>query len=121
MRLSEGCNEFTTDTIKAQREQVNKLIREGDMVPLVTEQDEKLEVALAEAEWQANSKLIYLLHDPTPQLIKRLSGARKPSRQLTKPVVEANADQTNEKPDPSKPDPSKSDPSKSAQSKPLQT
>ena len=73
------------------REQVNKLIREGDMVPLVIEQDDKLEVALGETEWPVGSKLICLLHDSTPPMLKRLSGARKPSRQLLKPIVEKDA------------------------------
>ncbi|MGC1307673.1 MAG: cation:proton antiporter [Phormidesmis sp.] len=86
--VERGVYEFTEAGIKAQRQQVNKLIQEGDMVPLVTEQDGKLEVALGGKQWQADSKLIYLLHDPTPQLIKRLSGMRKPSRQLVKPVAE---------------------------------
>ncbi len=86
--VERGTYEFTAEAITAQRDQVNRLIREGDMVPLVTEQDGKLEVALDETDWQASSKLIYLLHDPTPQLIKRLSGARKPSRQLVKPTTE---------------------------------
>lgn len=80
--------EFTEDAIAAQRDQVNKLIREGDIVPLVTEQNGQLEVALGKTDWQADSKLIYLQHDPTPQLIKRLSGARKPSRQIVKPTKE---------------------------------
>lgn len=86
--VERGSYEFTAEAIAAQRDQVNRLIREGDMVPLVTEQNGKLEVALDETNWQASSKLIYLLHDPTPQLIKRLSGARKPSRQLVKPTTE---------------------------------
>ena len=86
--VERGAYEFTAETIMAQREQVNRLIQEGDMVPLVTEQDGKLEVALDKTNWQASSKLIYLIHDPTPQLMKRLSGTRKPSRQLVKPTVE---------------------------------
>ena len=86
--VQKGVYDFTAEAIAAQRDQVNKLIREGDMVPLVTEQNEKLEVALGEMTWPVNSKLIYLLHDPTPQLIKRLSGARKPSRQIVKPTKE---------------------------------
>ncbi len=83
--------EFTEDAIAAQREQVNKLIREGDMVPLAIEQNDTLEVALGETDWPVNSKLICLLHDSTPPMIKRLSGARKPSRQLLKPVVEKDS------------------------------
>ena len=57
-------------------------------MPLVIKQDGKLNVALGENNWQAESTLVYLLHDPTPQLLKRLSGARKPSRQLVKPTAE---------------------------------
>ncbi|MEM9090919.1 MAG: cation:proton antiporter [Cyanobacteria bacterium P01_F01_bin.53] len=86
--VERGVYEFTAESIEAQREQVNKLIRSSDMVPLVIEKNGKLEVALGENDWQIETKLVYLLHDPTPQLIKRLSGARKPSRQLVKPVAE---------------------------------
>ena len=78
--------DFTADNLDLQREQVNKLISNGDLIPLMVEQAGKLEVALGQTEWQAGSQLSYLLHDPTPQLIKRLSGARKPSRQLIKPT-----------------------------------
>ncbi|MGB3292039.1 MAG: cation:proton antiporter [Phormidesmis sp.] len=86
--VERGTYEFTAETIAAQRDQVNRLIQEGDMVPLVTEQDGQLEVALDKTNWQASSKLVYLIHDPTPQLMKRLSGTRKPSRQLVKPTIE---------------------------------
>lgn len=84
-----GVYAFTEETIEAQREQVNKLIDTGDMVPLVVEIGDKIEVAMSERSWVAGSKLTYLLHDPTPQLIKRLSGGgRKPSRQIVKPTEE---------------------------------
>ena len=84
-----GIYAFTEETIEAQREQVNKLIDAGDMVPLVIELGDKIEVAMSERSWMAGSKLTYLLHDPTPQLIKRLSGGgRKPSRQIVKPTEE---------------------------------
>ena len=84
-----GIYAFTEETIEAQREQVNKLIDAGDMVPLVVEMGDKIEVAMSERSWTAGSRLTYLLHDPTPQLIKRLSGGgRKPSRQIVKPTEE---------------------------------
>ncbi|MEO1634709.1 MAG: cation:proton antiporter [Cyanobacteria bacterium J06631_9] len=83
--------DFTADDLDLQRERVNKLISNGDLIPLMVEQAGKLEVALGQTEWQAGSQLTYLLHDPTPQLIKRLSGARKPSRQLIKPTKAAAA------------------------------
>ncbi|MGB3790743.1 MAG: cation:proton antiporter, partial [Phormidesmis sp.] len=81
-----GTYDFTEDAIAPQREQVNKLIAEGDVIPLVIEQAEKLEVALGETDWPSGSQLTYLIHDPTPQLLKRLSGTRKPSRQIIKPI-----------------------------------
>ncbi|MEO1387398.1 MAG: cation:proton antiporter [Cyanobacteria bacterium J06634_6] len=83
-----GTYDFTADAIELQREQVNKLIKDGDMVPLVSQLGDTREVVLGASEWQAGSQLTYLLHDPTPQLIKRLSGARKPSRQIVKPTKE---------------------------------
>ncbi len=86
-----GTYDFTEDAIAPQREQVNKMIKEGDVVPLVIELAEKLEVALGETEWPVGSQLTYLIHDPTPQLLKRLSGARKPSRQIIKPTPEVSS------------------------------
>ncbi|MEM8502586.1 MAG: cation:proton antiporter [Cyanobacteria bacterium P01_D01_bin.1] len=84
-----GTYDFTEDAIAPQRDQVNKMIKDGDVIPLVIEQAEKLEVALSETQWPVGSQLTYLIHDPTPQLLKRLSGARKPSRQIIKPKPEA--------------------------------
>ncbi len=81
-----GTYDFTEEALELQCEQVNKLIKAGDMVPLVVKQADTLEVVLSERQWKAGSQLTYLLHDPTPQLIKRLSGARKPSRQIIKPT-----------------------------------
>ncbi len=85
-----GTYDFTEDAIAPQREQVNKMIKEGDVIPLVIEQAEKLEVALGETQWPVGSQLTYLIHDPTPQLLKRLSGARRPSRQIIKPTTEVS-------------------------------
>lgn len=89
-----GTYGFTEDALDLQCEQVNNLIKSGDMVPLVVEQADTLEVVLSERQWKAGSQLTYLLHDPTPQLIKRLSGARKPSRQIIKPTKETAAKET---------------------------
>ena len=84
--------DFTEDALEPEREKVIKLIEAGDMVPLIVEQSGgKVELTLDKMKWQAGSQLTYLLHDPTPQLIKRLSGARKPSRQIVKPKKETDA------------------------------
>ncbi|MEM6449724.1 MAG: cation:proton antiporter [Cyanobacteria bacterium P01_D01_bin.105] len=76
--------EFTSDELEDQRAQINKLIRNGEMLPLAVEQNGKLELVLGERDWQAGRQLTFLLHDPTPKLMKMLSGARKPSRKLEK-------------------------------------
>lgn len=83
-----GTYDFTEDAIALQRDQVNNLIKDGDVIPLVIEQAKQLEVVLGETEWPTGSQLTYLIHDPTPQLLKRLSGTRKPSRQIIKPTSE---------------------------------
>jgi len=91
-----GVYDFTEEALDLQCEQVNNLIKAGDMVPLVNEQAGTLEVVLGERVWKAGDQLTYLLHDPTPQLIKRLSGTRKPSRQIVKPTKDtASAVTTN--------------------------
>lgn len=74
--------EFTEDALESQAEQVNKLIRNDELLPLVVEQGGKIDLVLSEREWQSGSRLTCLLHDPTPKLMKMLSGARKPSRKL---------------------------------------
>ena len=39
--------------------------------------------------WQAGDRIIYLLHDPKPKLLKRLSGSQQTDLTLDKhPVVE---------------------------------
>lgn len=50
------------------------LIRSGDLLPLVLKRDKSLHVVTTSDEWQPKDELIYLLYDPRPQLLKRLSG-----------------------------------------------
>jgi len=65
------------------------LIRSGELVPLLIERDGNLQVLPASESWQAGDQIIYLLHDPKPKLLKRLSGSEKSNLTLEKhPVVE---------------------------------
>lgn len=50
------------------------LIHSGDLLPLLLKRDKSLHVVTTSDEWQAKDELIYLLYDPRPQLLKRLSG-----------------------------------------------
>jgi len=56
------------------------LINAGELVPLLIERDERLQVVPATEDWQHDDQIIYLLHDPRPKLLKRLSGATPTSR-----------------------------------------
>jgi NhaP-type Na+/H+ or K+/H+ antiporter len=56
------------------------LIRTGELIPLLLRRKHSLRAIKAGEEWQAGDEISYLLHDPRPQLLKRLSGASQSSR-----------------------------------------
>ncbi|HAG82294.1 MAG TPA: sodium:proton antiporter, partial [Cyanobacteria bacterium UBA12227] len=66
--------------LEFQRSHLQALIRSGELVPLLIERDESLQVAGANENWQAGDEIIYVLHDPRPKLLKRLSGGTSSSR-----------------------------------------
>jgi NhaP-type Na+/H+ or K+/H+ antiporter len=63
-----------------QQAHLRALTRAGELVPLLVERDNRLQVVQANEEWQPGDRIIYLLHDPRPKLLKRLSGGASPSR-----------------------------------------
>ncbi|MEO0455613.1 MAG: cation:proton antiporter [Cyanobacteria bacterium P01_A01_bin.114] len=89
-----GKTQLTADQLEEQRDQLNKLISEGEMMPLILQRDKKRDIAFSKDGWQAGDTLTYLLHDPTPQLIKRLSGGKRTGRLVAEklPQVETLAD-----------------------------
>ncbi|MBF2067898.1 MAG: cation:proton antiporter [Calothrix sp. C42_A2020_038] len=64
----------------SQQAHLQALIRTGELVPLLFERDENLQVIPAAQEWEIGDRIIYLLHDPRPNLLKRLSDAKQPTR-----------------------------------------
>jgi NhaP-type Na+/H+ or K+/H+ antiporter len=50
------------------------LIRAEELVPLLLERDDRLLILPALEDWQSGDRLIYLLHDPRPSLLKQLAG-----------------------------------------------
>lgn len=65
------------------------LMRSGELMPVLMERQGHLQVVPAAEVWQASDRIIYLLHDPKPKLLKRLSGASQSRLTLEKhPVVE---------------------------------
>ncbi|MEB3359278.1 MAG: cation:proton antiporter [Synechococcales bacterium] len=63
-----------------QQAHLKALTRAGELVPILVERDNRLQVVQAKEEWQSGDRIIYLLHDPRPKLLKRLSGGTSPSR-----------------------------------------
>ncbi|MGQ9869703.1 cation:proton antiporter [Leptodesmis sp.] len=67
--------DFTEERLEMQQTYLQKLIEEGSLVPLLVERGDRLQIVSAEETWQVGDRLIYLLHDPRPELLKLLSGA----------------------------------------------
>jgi len=62
-----------------QQAHLQALIRSGELLPLLVKRP-YLQVVKAGEEWLAGDEIIYLLHDPRPKLLKRLSGDTQSSR-----------------------------------------
>jgi Trk K+ transport system NAD-binding subunit len=62
-----------------QQAHLKALIRAGEMVPLLIERDDRLMVVPSAEEWQPGDRIIYLLHDPRPKLLRQLAGGNNQS------------------------------------------
>jgi NhaP-type Na+/H+ or K+/H+ antiporter len=73
-----------------QEAHLKALIRSGEMIPILVERDGILQVAIGEESWKVGDRIIYLLHDAKPKLLKRLSGGSQPQKLIleTLPTVE---------------------------------
>jgi Trk K+ transport system NAD-binding subunit len=63
-----------------QQAHLQALTRAGELVPLLIEREGRSQIVSASDEWIEGDRIIYLLHDPRPLLLKRLSGERQLSR-----------------------------------------
>jgi NhaP-type Na+/H+ or K+/H+ antiporter len=73
-----GETTFREEGLELQQAHLRALIQSGSLLPLLLERDRSLQVFPAETEWQIGDRLIYLLHDPKPKLLKLLSGSTQP-------------------------------------------
>ena len=64
------------------------LVRAGEMLPLLVKRLNSLQVAVADEEWRVGDEIYYLIHDPRPKLLKRLSGGNQSSRLLLEQLPE---------------------------------
>jgi NhaP-type Na+/H+ or K+/H+ antiporter len=84
-----GETELKSSGLEFQLAHLQALVRGGELVPLLLERQGYLQVVSAVEIWQAGDRIIYLLYDPTPKLLKRLSGSSQSRLTLEKhPVVE---------------------------------
>jgi len=84
-----GETQLREEDLAAQRSHLQSLIAEQELVPILIERDGKFQVAIAEETWQTGDRLIYLLHDPKPNLLKLLSGSSQTRLKPEKlPLVE---------------------------------
>ncbi|MEH2281610.1 MAG: cation:proton antiporter [Nostoc sp.] len=78
--LNDGRVKLGTTTLNelefsTQSDRIQEKIRTGVLIPLLVEREERLQVMSANQDWEIGDRIIYLLHDPRPSLLKRLSGA----------------------------------------------
>ncbi|XGV97063.1 MAG: cation:proton antiporter [Leptolyngbya sp. BL-A-14] len=77
------------DAIESQQTHLQVLITAGTLLPVLIERQGNLTVFPANESFQVDDRLIYLLHDPKPKLLKLLSGSSQTRLTLeTLPEVE---------------------------------
>jgi NhaP-type Na+/H+ or K+/H+ antiporter len=81
-RVKLGTTTLSEVGFALQQAHLQALIWAGELVPLLVEREDRLLVVPATEQWQPGDRLIYLLHDPRPNLLKRLSGAT-PAKRLS--------------------------------------
>ena len=74
-RVKLGTTTLDEEEFSSQQNRIQEKIRAGDLVPLLVERDKRLQIMPAAIDWQPGDRIIYLLHDPRSNLLKRLSGA----------------------------------------------
>lgn len=71
-----------------QKTHLETLIRSGEMLPLLMEHEAGLQVVSSLENWRLGDKIIYLLHDSRPKLLKRLTGATVSSTLVIEKLAE---------------------------------
>jgi NhaP-type Na+/H+ or K+/H+ antiporter len=79
-RVKLGTTTINDAELSSQKNRIQEKIRTGELIPLLVERAERLQVMPANQEWQVGDRIIYLLHDPRPNLLKRLSGSSQSTR-----------------------------------------
>ncbi|MEP0918188.1 cation:proton antiporter [Leptolyngbya sp. DQ-M1] len=84
-----GETEFKSENFEAQQARLRAMAEAETLLPVLLERDQSLQVCLADLTWQVGDRLIYLLHDPKPKLLKILGGSNQTRLTLEKlPEIE---------------------------------
>ncbi len=84
-----GTTLLKDEGLEFQQAHLQALIDAGSLIPLLLEREAVLQVVPAETEWLVGDRIIYLLYDPKPKLLKLLSGSNSSLLTLdTLPEVE---------------------------------
>jgi NhaP-type Na+/H+ or K+/H+ antiporter len=70
-----GATTLNVAEFASQQEHIQEKIQDGILIPLLLEREERLQVMSATQEWEIGDRIIYLLYDSRPNLLKLLSGA----------------------------------------------
>lgn len=79
-KIKLGHTVLREDGFSFQQAHLQALIRSGELLPLLIKRGNTLQVVKADQEWQPGEEIYYILHDPRPKLLKRLSGGDSTSR-----------------------------------------
>jgi NhaP-type Na+/H+ or K+/H+ antiporter len=79
-RVKLGTTTLNEAEFTSQSDRIQEKIRAGVLLPLLVEREERLQIMPANQDWEIGDRIIYLLHDPRPNLLKRLSGASQSTR-----------------------------------------
>jgi NhaP-type Na+/H+ or K+/H+ antiporter len=79
-KIKLGCTMLREEGFYFQQAHLQALIRSGELLPLLVKRGNSLQVVKANQEWQPGEEIFYILHDPRPKLLKRLSGGNTTSR-----------------------------------------
>lgn len=71
---------FSAKGLTQQQARIQALINGGELLPLMMRRNGNLQLIKNAETWAAEDEMFYLLHDPRPALLKRLSGGRAISR-----------------------------------------
>lgn len=79
-RVKLGTTTLNESEFASQQKHIQEKIEAGELLPLLVEREERLQVMPVNQEWEIGDRIIYLLYDPRPNLLKRLSGASQSTR-----------------------------------------